>query len=204
MWRSLQHDGVVSPFLFFSQSNFSPSCCCPTDFKFETDPYDVKLHGLMTPEQYTEAIENLNNKLRPSRSGKADGVLLAAGPLIVPLAIWGVRHRNQTRRRKRLLKDGIHEFNMQYQELLMRWNRRPDSFLTIERRHGHGHGEAVAASNDGMDDQETAVAHATLISDVVAPATMTPSMSQQPRQPSATQRPMVPSSSDPSSSSGLV
>ena len=26
--------------------------------KFETDPYDVELHGLMTEHQYTEAIEN--------------------------------------------------------------------------------------------------------------------------------------------------
>jgi hypothetical protein len=133
------------------------------DFKFETDPYDVELHGLMTPEQYTEAIENLNNKLRPSRSGKADGMLLAAGPLLVPLALWGVRHRNQAKRRKRLLKEGIHEFNMQYQELLMRWHRRPDSVLTIERRH--------AQPGAGTTDQEMAMAQATMVSDGFAPAT---------------------------------
>lgn len=138
-----------------------------SDFKFETDPYNVKLHDLMTPEQYTEAMENLNQKLKPSRSGKADGVLLAAGPLLVPLAVWGVRHRNQTRRRKRLLKDGIHEFNMQYQELLMRWNRSPDSALTIERRHPTDTSATTAEQEAIM-----AHAHATLVPDAIDPTTM--------------------------------
>ena len=61
--------------------------------------------------------------------------MLVTGPLLVPLGLWGVRHRNQVKRRKKLLKEAIHEFNMQYQELYMRWNRRPESTLTIERRH---------------------------------------------------------------------
>jgi hypothetical protein len=126
----------------------------------------------MTLEQYTEAIDNLNNKLRPSRSGTADTILLATGPLLVPLAIWGVRHRNQTRRRKRLLKEGIHEFNVQYQELLMRWNHRPDSMLTIERRHVEA--AADVYSTDAAVHDGTAMAHARLISDVIASATMAP------------------------------
>jgi hypothetical protein len=149
----------------------------------------------MTPEQYTEAIENLNNKLRPSRSGKADGVLLAAGPLLVPLALWGVRHRNQTRRRKRLLKDGIHEFNMQYQELLMRWNRRPDSVLTIERRH------TTTNEPNNVSEETTAMAHATLVSDVMAPVTMLPAGSTTAPHQSVVGRPMAPTEF---SSSGLV
>ena len=94
------------------------------DSKFDTDPYDVKLHGLLGPEQYTEAIENLNEKLRKNRAGKVDGVLLASGSLLVfPLAIWGLRHQKRTKKRKQLLKEGIHEFNMRYPELMMRWNR---------------------------------------------------------------------------------
>ena len=105
------------------------------DSKFDTDPYDVKLHGLLGPEQYTEAIENLNEKLRKNRAGKVDGVLLASGSLLVfPLAIWGLRHQKRTKKRKQLLKEGIHEFNMRYPELMMRWNRRPQSCLTIEAR----------------------------------------------------------------------
>jgi len=135
------------------------------DSKFETDPYDVKLHELMTPEQYTEAMENLNKKMRRSRAGKIDGVLLATGVLILPLALWGVRHRAQTKRRKRLLKEGIHEFNMQYQELLMRWNRRPQSTLTIERRHQSNLNENSHASLVDVEQEETmSMVQATLVS----------------------------------------
>ena len=63
------------------------------DYKFETDSYDVELHNLMSSEQYTEVIENVNEKMRKSRANSIDGVLLATGPLILPLAVWGVRHR---------------------------------------------------------------------------------------------------------------
>ena len=63
------------------------------DYKFETDSYDVELHNLMSSEQYTEVIENVNEKMRKSRANSIDGVLLATGPLILPLALWGVRHR---------------------------------------------------------------------------------------------------------------
>lgn len=105
------------------------------DSKFEIDPYDVELHGLMSPDQYTEAIENLNEKMRKSRAGMVDGVLLATGALVmVPMVIWGVRHRSRTKKRKKLLKEGIHDFNTRYPELMMRWNRRPQSSLTIEVR----------------------------------------------------------------------
>jgi hypothetical protein len=125
----------------------------------------------MTTTQYTEAIESLNDKLKPSRSSVVDGALLATGPLLVPLIPWAVRHRNQTRRRKRLLAQGIHEFNMQYQELLMRWNRQPESTLTIERRH-------VELSPDaeyrGPTEEAAMLAQATLVSDVVAPVSVIP------------------------------
>jgi len=139
------------------------------DYKFETDPYDSELHGLITLEQYTEAIENLNKKLRPCRAGAIDGVLLVSGPLLVPLALWGVRHRYQTKKRKRLLKEGIREFNIQYQELLMRWNRRPESQLTIERRPNHND-VAVDDNNILPNDtrivrEEVSMVQATLVSD---------------------------------------
>jgi CHASE1-domain containing sensor protein len=136
----------------------------------------------------------------------ADQILLATGPLLVPLAIWGVRHRNQIRRRKRLLKDGIHEFNMQYQELLMRWNRRPDSVLTIERRHL----EAAEDGNpaNGLVDNGSAMAEATLISDVVASPTLpltgrTNPVVLQPQQQQAQQYQPPRSMAEPTSS-GLV
>lgn len=111
----------------------------------------------------------MNKKLRPCRAGAIDGVLLVSGPLLVPLALWGVRHRYQTKKRKRLLKEGIREFNIQYQELLMRWNRRPESQLTIERRPNHND-VAVDDNNILPNDtrivrEEVSMVQATLVSD---------------------------------------
>jgi hypothetical protein len=110
------------------------------DVKFETDPYDVKLHGIMTAAQYTDAMRQLNDRLKPSRSKKIDTFLLATGPLMVPLALWGVRHRHLTKKRKRLMTAYIDDFNAANPTLFMRWNRRPESFLTIERRNVDLHG----------------------------------------------------------------
>jgi hypothetical protein len=58
-------------------------------------------------------------------------LLLATGPLLVPLIPWAIRHRSQTKKRKRGLKKAISEFHLQYPHLYMRWNIHS---LTIERR----------------------------------------------------------------------
>ena len=139
------------------------------DTKFESDPYDVQLFGLLTPEQYTEAIDAVNRRIRRSRPSMLDGVLLAAGPLMVPLAWWGIRHRNQAKKRKRFLKKAINEFNAQYPELLMRWNRKPQSKLTIERKQ-----------QPEEESAPDAMAHAQLVSDVVAHVEEIPSQQQPP------------------------
>jgi hypothetical protein len=110
------------------------------DFKFETDPYDVKLYNLMSATEYTDAMTHINDTLKPSRAKKIDAFLLATGVLMVPLAIWGVRHGMQAKKRKRLLKKAIQDFNASHAALHMRWNRRPDSSLTIERRREEVHG----------------------------------------------------------------
>ena len=104
------------------------------DMKFETDPYNIELYNMLTPTQYTDAIQQMNDTMAPSRSKKFDGLLLAAGPLLVPLALWGIRHSNQNRRRKKLRTIAINNVNTQYPTLYMRWNRKPQSKLTIERR----------------------------------------------------------------------
>ena len=105
------------------------------DIKFETDSYDVKLYGILSPQQYSDIIQAINQKIKPARSNAIDKALLVTGPLLVPLAVWGARHGLQTRKRKRLLRQAIEEFNEEYPELLMRWNRgSPESKLTIERR----------------------------------------------------------------------
>ncbi|CAJ1957100.1 unnamed protein product [Cylindrotheca closterium] len=104
--------------------------------KFEEDPYDVELHGIMTNDEFTAAIQALNNLIKKARPGKVDGALLAAGPLMVPLMVWGVRHSSQMKKRKKHLQVGIAEFNANNPTLYMRWNRKPKSILTIERREG--------------------------------------------------------------------
>ena len=104
--------------------------------KFEDDPYDVALHGIMTNDEFSAAIQAINNLIKKARPGKVDGALLAAGPLMVPLMVWGVRHSSQMKKRKKQLHIGIAEFNANNPTLYMRWNRKPKSILTIERREG--------------------------------------------------------------------
>jgi hypothetical protein len=75
--------------------------------------------------------------------------------------LWGVRHRNQTRRRKRLLKKAVTEFNTQNPTLLMRWNRRPESMLTMERR------QAEASPIPPDNAVHMAMAQAELVGDLL-------------------------------------
>jgi hypothetical protein len=104
------------------------------DFKFETDPYNVKLFDIMTQDEFTTAMTRVNESLRPARSTVVDIALLSTGVLMVPLALWGVRNGMQAKKRKRLLRRAIQEFNDSHPMLWMRWNRQPESSLTIERK----------------------------------------------------------------------
>lgn len=112
------------------------------DEKFEVDPYNVNLRGLMTANEYTDAVTILNETIKPARSKKLDAALLATGMLMVPVAVWGVRHGSQQKKRKKLLLKAIADFNGKHPHLYMRWNRRPASVLTIERRREDLHGTA--------------------------------------------------------------
>jgi len=141
--------------------------------KFEEDPYDVELNGIMTNEEYTAAIAAINKRIRKARPGKVDGALLATAPLLLfPLAIWGVRHSRQMKKRKRFLNQGIDEFNAANPTLLMRWNRKPKSILTIERREGQHPTEMTQAQFVG-DMMVQAMPQPQ-----VAPAYMTPAPTQ--------------------------
>jgi len=132
--------------------------------KFEEDPYDVELHGIVTADEYRVAIRGINERIRKARPGKVDGALLATGALLVfPLAIWGARRSRQMKKRKKHLLRGIDDFNAANPTLLMRWNRRPKSVLTIERREGDG---------------PTAMAEAQFVGDLVIQA-MPPQQQQQ-------------------------
>lgn len=105
------------------------------DFKFDYDPANVNLCDLMTPEEYHDAISALNETMRPSRSNTVDAGLLITGPLIVPLAFWGVRHSKLVKKRKLLLNEAIVHFNDIHPGLYMRYHRTSAaSYLTIEKR----------------------------------------------------------------------
>ena len=124
------------------------------DFKFDTDPNNMDLCDLMTKEEYTDAITTLNDKLRPSRSKKVDAACLITGPLLVPLAFWGIRHSKQVKNRKILLVYGIQDFNDSHPTLYMRYNRPgSSSFLTIERRTLDHNAMATGVEESWMDHE---------------------------------------------------
>ena len=100
------------------------------DIKFQSDPYGMDLHGLMSEAEYTDTVERLNDAIKPARSTAFDAALL--GFMVLPW--WGVRRRRHTRQRKRLLRGFIDEFNKQTPHLHMRWHRRPTSKLTVEHK----------------------------------------------------------------------
>ncbi|KAL7531200.1 hypothetical protein ACHAWF_003666 [Thalassiosira exigua] len=99
------------------------------------------LHNLLTPEEYEREIRTLNDKIKKARANSLDVALLATGPLLVPLAVWGARHGRQVKRRRTLIEEGVWEFNermgMDGRNVRMVWNRAKvagggESYLTIE------------------------------------------------------------------------
>lgn len=110
------------------------------------------LHNLLTPEEYNVAIQTLNDKIKRSRAKKLDHILLATGPLLVPLAVWGARHGKQVKQRKKLIQEGVWEFNermqMEGKNVKMEWNQAKytgggESYLTIEEVEGEFSGKKV-------------------------------------------------------------
>ncbi|KAL7470241.1 hypothetical protein ACHAXS_010478, partial [Conticribra weissflogii] len=90
------------------------SCNGGLDTKFNSNPQSARpphLHHLLSPSEYADAITALNDKVKKSRATSLDAALLVAGPLMVPLALWGARHKMQTKRRQRLIEEGVGEFN---------------------------------------------------------------------------------------------
>merc|ERR1712232_716770 len=83
------------------------------DEKFEDDPYNMDLKGIISVHDYKSAIGKINERMKPARSKKVDGILLATSPLmaLLPLGIWGARRYSQAKKRKKLLHEAIREFN---------------------------------------------------------------------------------------------
>jgi hypothetical protein len=120
------------------------SCNGGLDTKFNQFARHAKpshLHGLLTTEEYEREITTLNDKIKKARAKSLDVALLASGALMVPLAMWGVRHGRQVKRKRALIEEGVWEFNqrmsMDGRRLQMIWNRAKvvgggESYLTIE------------------------------------------------------------------------
>jgi len=120
------------------------SCNGGLDTKFNPQSRHARpssLHNLLIPEEYEIAIQTLNDKIKKSRAKKIDYVLLGTGPLMIPLAVWGARHSKQVKMRRKLIEEGVWEFNermdMDGKNVRMCWNRAKhtgggESYLTIE------------------------------------------------------------------------
>ncbi|KAL7492958.1 hypothetical protein ACHAWT_002094 [Skeletonema menzelii] len=131
------------------------SCNGGLDTKFNPHPRYARpssLHNLLTPDEYEVAIQTLNDKIKKSRAKKLDYVLLATGPLLVPLVVWGARHGRQVKLRRKLIQEGVWEFNERMQmdgkNVIMVWNRSKysggaESYLTIEEAEGDKRGKKV-------------------------------------------------------------
>ena len=117
---------------------------CALQFQFNHFARHAKpshLHNLLTPEEYEREINTLNDKIKKARAKSLDVALLATGPLLVPLALWGARHNKQVKRKRKLIEEGVWEFNermnMDNRNVRMVWNRSKhtggsESYLTIE------------------------------------------------------------------------
>ena len=120
------------------------SCNGGLDTKFNQYSRQAKpshLHNLLTPEEYEREITMLNEKIKKTRQKKLDIALLATGALMIPLALWFPRYAKQEKRKRKLIEEGVWEFNermaMDNRSVRMVWNRSKvtgmgESFLTIE------------------------------------------------------------------------
>lgn len=106
------------------------------DIKFESDPSDMDLKGIMTPNQFFKTITILNEALSHARAKPVDFFLLSTSTLI-PFALiaWAVRHRKHRKKHKKILVDFLKRFNDTHASrgIRMRWRRKPASELVIER-----------------------------------------------------------------------
>lgn len=112
------------------------------DMKFNSNPRDARplhLHNLITPAEYEAAVNVINDNLKKYRNNKIDKICLASGPLMVPLAIWGVRHNTKVKKSRGEIERSVEEFNdrmgMEGRAVKMFWNRSRgggESYLSIE------------------------------------------------------------------------
>ena len=92
--------------------------------------------GIITPDEYFEAITAINKACAHARAKPVDLALaISAGFLmLLPLIPWGIRHRKRRTKHKKILVEQIRLFNKYAARgVRMRWRRKPHSELVIER-----------------------------------------------------------------------
>jgi hypothetical protein len=114
------------------------------DIKFNSNPRDARpshLHSLIQPEEYEATINVINDNLKKYRNGKLDKACLVAGPLMIPLAVWGVRYNKKVKKSRLEIERSVEEFNdrmeSERRNVRMFWNRvrsggGGESYLSIE------------------------------------------------------------------------
>jgi hypothetical protein len=114
------------------------------DIKFNSNPRDARpshLHNLLPPQEYEACINVINDNLKKYRNGKIDKACLVTGPLMIPLAIWGIRHNKKVKKSRGEIERSVEEFNDKMEgegrNVRMFWNRvrsggGGESYLSIE------------------------------------------------------------------------
>ena len=106
------------------------------DVKWEADPCDMDLKGIINPQDYFDTITELNEAVSHARAKPIDTALeIASGFLLFPLIPWAIRHRKHRTKHKKILTEQIQKFNDKWvsRGVRMRWRRKPDSQLVFER-----------------------------------------------------------------------
>lgn len=102
-----------------------------SDIKFVEDPFNVTLHEMMDPFDYSTSIRKINEELEKCRANAVDHALLSAGPAIIPLIPWVIRDKMRKNLRRKIIAQCIETFNKEHPQLYMRWQIHPQKELTI-------------------------------------------------------------------------
>ena len=106
------------------------------DVKFEADPCELDLKGIISPDDYFAAITQLNEAISHARAKPIDFLLLATSTILpFGLIAWAVRHRQHKTKHKKILLAELRRFNDAHvaEGLRLRWRRKPVSQLVLER-----------------------------------------------------------------------
>jgi len=91
------------------------------DIKFDEDPYNVTLYGILSADEYKREIRDVNNALQSCRSTFLDHALMFSGPALLPLIPWAIRSKQRKKERRETMEGCIDEFNRRHPDLTMRW-----------------------------------------------------------------------------------